>query len=96
MVKNNFRVAFIFKTIIKICKKNVEFCGKTSKFLPKRRLLIFCIFYLNEQQICLIRYIQDKISNSASHKKKEKKEGEEQQHNLTSNTSFLKHLKNCP
>ena len=23
--------------------KNVEFCGKTSKFLPKRCLFIFCI-----------------------------------------------------
>ena len=41
MVKNNFRVAFIFKIIIKICKKNVKFFGKTSKFLPKRRLLIY-------------------------------------------------------
>ena len=30
--------------------KNVEFCRKTSKFLPARCLLIFCIFYLNEKE----------------------------------------------
>ena len=50
---------------------NVEFCGKTSKFLPKRCLLIFCIFYLNEkelnQQVCLIKYVENEISNSTSH-----------------------------
>ena len=40
---------------------NVEFCGKTSMFLPKNCLFIFFIFYLNEkeltQQICLIKYV---------------------------------------
>ena len=63
--------------------KNVEFCRKTSKFLPKRCLFIFCIFYLNEkelnQQICLIKYVENEISNSTSHKKnnhKTKKERE--------------------
>ena len=79
MAKNDFRVTSIFKIIIRICMKNVEFCGKTSKFLPKRCLFIFCIFHLNEeelnQQVCLIKYVKNEISNSTSHKKKER-EGE--------------------
>ena len=74
MVKNDFRATSIFKIIIRICMKNVEFCRKTSKFLPKRCLFIFCIFYLNEkelnQQVCLIKYVENEISNSTSHKKK--------------------------
>ena len=68
MAKNDFRVTSIFKTIIRICKKNVAFCRKTSKILPKRCLFIFCIFYLNEkelnQQVCLIKYIENEISTS--------------------------------
>ena len=48
-----------FKLIIRICMKNVDFCRKTSQFLPKRCLFIFCIFYLKEkelkQQVCLIK-----------------------------------------
>ena len=43
MAKIDFRVTSIFKVINKICMKNVDFCGKTSKFLPKRCLFIFCI-----------------------------------------------------
>ena len=74
MAKNDFRVTSIFKIIIRICIKKVEFCRKKSKFLPKRYLLIFCIFYLNEkelnQQVCLIKYVENEISNSTSHKKK--------------------------
>ena len=35
MTKNYFRVKSIFKIIIRICMKNVEFCKKKSKFLPK-------------------------------------------------------------
>ena len=74
MARNGFRVTSIFKIIIRICMKNVEFCRKTSKFLPKRCLFIFCIFYLNEkelnQQVCLIKYVENEISNSTSHKKK--------------------------
>ena len=76
MAKNDFRVTSIFKIIIRVCKKNVEFCGKTFKFLPKRCLFIFCIFYLNEeelnQQVCLIKYVENEISNSTSHKKRER------------------------
>ena len=78
MAKNDFRVTSIFKIIIRICMKNVEFCRKTSKFLPKRCLFIFCIFYLNEkglnQQACLIKYVENEISNSTSHKKERERE----------------------
>ena len=77
MAKNNFRVRSIFKIIIRVCMKNVEFCRKTSKFLPKRCLFVFCIFYLNEKelnlQVCLIKYVENEISNSTSHKKKKSK-----------------------
>ena len=63
--------------------KNVEFCRKISKFLPKRCLFVFCIFYLNEkelnQQVCLMKYVENEISNSTSHKKKLKKEREKAQ-----------------
>ena len=76
MTKNYFRVTSIFRIIIRICIKNVEFYGKISKVLPKRCLLIFCIFYLNEkelnQQVCLIKYVESEISYSTSHKKKER------------------------
>ena len=61
-----------------ICIKGVELCRKTSKFLPKICLFIFCIFYLNEkelnQQVCLIKYVENKISNSTSHKKKRERD----------------------
>ena len=101
MTKNDFRVTSIFKIIIRICMKNVEFCRKTSKFLPKRCLFIFCIFYLNEkelnQQVCLIKYVENEISNPTSHKKKRERERErereEEKHNSTSKT-FVKLMKN--
>ena len=86
IAKNDSRVTSIFKIIISICPKNVEFWGKTSKFLPKRCLclFIFRIFYLNEnelnQQVCLIRHAENEISNSTFHKKKKKREREEQKH----------------
>ena len=74
MAKNDFRVTSIFKIIIRICMKNVEFCRKTSKFLPKRCLFIFCIFYLNEkelnQQVRLIKYVENTVSNPTSHTQK--------------------------
>ena len=77
MAKNDFRVTSIFKIIIRICMKNVEFCRKTSKFLPKRCLLIFCILYLNEkelnQQVYLVKYVENKISNSTLQKKNNNK-----------------------
>ena len=76
MAKNDFRVTAVFKIIIRICMKNVEFCRKTSTFLPKRCLFIFCIYYLNEkelnQQVCLTKYVENEICNSTSHKKRER------------------------
>ena len=70
MVEENFRVISIFKIIIRTCVKNYEFCEKKSEFLPKRYLFIFYIFfYLNEeeliQQVCLTKYIENEVSNSA-------------------------------
>ena len=66
MTKNDFRLTSIFKIIIRICMKNVEFCRKNLSFYPKDVcLFIFCIFYLNEnefnQQVCLIKYVEKKI-----------------------------------
>ena len=76
-----------------ICIKGVELCRKTSKFLPKICLFIFCIFYLNEkelnQQVRLIKYVENEISNYLPQKKREI---EEQKHNPPSKT-FLKLLK---
>ena len=73
--------------------KMLSFVGKHLKLLPKRCLFIFCIFYWNEkelnQQVCLIKYVENEICNSTSHKKERK----EQKHNPTSKT-FLKLLKN--
>ena len=67
MAMNDFRNTFIFMIIIRICMKNVELCGKTSKFLPERCLFIFYVFYSNEkesnQQVCLIKYVENEISN---------------------------------
>ena len=78
MTKKDFIVTSIFKINITICMKNVEFCRKTSTFLPKICLFIFCIFYLNEkelnQQVCLITYVENEISNSSSHKKREREQ----------------------
>ena len=83
MAKNYFRMTSIFEIIIRICMKNVGFCRKTSTFLPKRCLFIFFIFYLNEkelnQQVCPIKYVENEISNSTSHKKKEEKRVREEQ-----------------
>ena len=82
MAKNDFRVTSVFKIIIR----------KTSTFLTKRYLFIFCIFYLNEkglnQQVCLIKFVENEISNPTYKKKKKKK------HNPISK-AFLKLLKNC-
>ena len=82
MAKNDFRVTSFLRSLkIRICMKNVEFCRKTSKFLTKRCLFIFCIFYLNEkelnQQVRLIKYVENEISNSTSHKSKNKKKKRE-------------------
>ena len=56
----------------------LSFVGK--QFLPKRCLFVLCIFYLNEkelnQQVCLIKYVENEISNSTSPKKKKERERE--------------------
>ena len=52
MSENDFRVTSIFRIIIRICKRNVEFCGKTSKSLPKK--------------IKIIKYVENEISISTS------------------------------
>ena len=91
MAKTDFRVTSIFKSIVRICMKNVKFCGKISKFLPKRCLclFIFCIFYLNEkelnQQVCLIKYAENEIRKRERGAKTYP----------TSKISILKLLKNC-
>ena len=74
MVQTEFKVVSIFKIILRVCKSIFEFCGKTSKVLPKRCLFIFCIFTLNEeeliQQACLKKYIEYEVLNATSHKTK--------------------------
>ena len=94
MTKNYFRMTSIFEIIISICMKNVGFCRKTSTFLPKRCLFIFYIFYLNEkelnQQVCPIKYVENEISNSTSHKKKRRKKSERGANTI----QLQKHFKN--
>ena len=41
----------LFKNIIRICKKMVEFCGKPSKLLTKSCLFISCIFCSSEKKL---------------------------------------------
>ena len=57
--------------------KILSFVGKHLRFLPKGCPFIFCIFYLDEQQVCLIKYAENEISNSSFHKQKEKKKKRE-------------------
>ena len=77
MAKNEFKVTSIFKIIIRIDKKIFYFCRKTSKFLSKRYLFIFCIFYLNKQelvqQVCLKKYTESEIFNYTFHKRTNQK-----------------------
>ena len=78
MSKNDFRVTTIFKTIIRFVRKMLSFVGKHLKFLTNKCLFIFCIFYLHEeelnQQVCLIKYVENEISNSTLHKKEKERE----------------------
>ena len=58
--------------------KMLSFVGKYLSFYPKDIcLFIFCIFYSNgkefNQQVCLIEYVEEEMTNSISHKKKKKK-----------------------
>ena len=78
MAKSDFRLTSVFKIVLKICKKNVEFRGKTCTFSPKRSPIISRIFYINKeewnQQVCLIKYVENEISNSKFHKNKNERE----------------------
>ena len=95
MAKNDFRVTSIFKKSLGFVWKMLSFVGKHLSFYPKDVCSFSTFFYLNEkelnQQVCLLKYVENEICNSISHKKKER-EGEEQKHNPTSKT-FLKFLK---
>ena len=48
MVKNDFGVTSIFKVIIRICMKNVKFCGKHLSFYPKD-VCSFPVFFFNSK-----------------------------------------------
>ena len=47
-----------------------------GKYLTQKMSVHFLYFYLNEeklnQQACLIKYVENEISNSTSHKKRER------------------------
>ena len=72
---------------------SLEFAWKVLSFEGKHLrcpcMFIFCIFYLNEkelnQQVCLIKYPENEISNSTSHKKKKKKKKERERSKNISN-----------
>ena len=53
----------------------LSFVWNHLSFYPKD-VCSFSVFYLNEeelnQQVCLIKYVEHEISNSASHKKRER------------------------
>ena len=77
-----------------------------GKYLTQKMSVHFLYFYLNEeklnQQVCLIKYAENEISNSTSHKrkptnkqkKKIKKKGVKTINPISKNL-FLKLLKNC-
>ena len=65
----------------------LSFVGKHLSFYPKEVcLFIFCIFYLNEkelnQQVGLIKYVENEISNSALKKKEKKRRKRERSKNI--------------
>ena len=84
------------RLLLRFVRKILSFVGKyLAKYLPKRCLLIFCIFLFKwrgvNPTICLIKYIENTISNSTSHKTKNKRE--KQKRDPTSKSAFLKLLK---
>ena len=56
--------------------KMLSFVGKDLSFYPKDVCSFSVFFYLNEielnQQVCLMKYVENEISNSTSHKKRER------------------------
>ena len=74
----------IIRIIIRISKKNVEFCGgKHLSFYPKGVCSISVFFYLNEeelgQQVCLIKYVDNETSYSSIPLAKKKEKGRERE-----------------
>ena len=105
MVKNDFRVPSIFKIIIRICMKNVEFCGKASTFLPKICLFIFCIFLkskrfkptsMSNKNKIGRKYVENKFSNSTSHKNQKKKKREREGQRRAKTLSNFKNVCKTP
>ena len=54
----------------------LSFVGKHLSFYPKEVSSFSLFFYLNEeelnQQVCLIKYVENEVSNPTSHKKRER------------------------
>ena len=74
----------IIRIIIRISKKNVEFCGgKHLSFYPKGVCSFSVFFYLNEeelgQQVCLIKYVDNETSYSSIPLAKKKEKGRERE-----------------
>ena len=73
----------------------ISFVEKHLSFYPKEVRSFYVFFYSNEeklnQQVCVIKYVENEIFNSIFHKK----EREEKKHTTTSKTSFPIILKNC-
>ena len=68
-----------------------------GKHLPNRFLFIFCIFYLNEkelnQQVYLIKYVENEISYTLRlTKKKKERERERERERRKNITQLQKHF----
>ena len=64
--------------------KILSFVEKHLSFYPKEKMSVhFLYFYLNEkelnQQVCLIKYVENEISNSTFHKKRERERERERE-----------------
>ena len=72
MAKNDFRVHLFLRLSLGFVWKILSFVGKHLSF-PKDVCSVSVFFCLNEkelsQQVCLIKYVVNEISNSTSHKK---------------------------
>ena len=71
-----------------------------GKYLTQKMSVHFLYFYLNEeklnQQVCLIKYVENEISNSTSHKRKptnkqtkKKKKNERSKNNQSNFKKFI-------
>ena len=86
----------ILRLTLGFARKMLRFVRKHLRFYPEGSCLFFSIFYLNEkelnQQICLIKNVENEISNSTSLQKnkkerkkikRKKREREEQKYHST-------------